>query len=332
MVIKVVENYSLDSLNTLGFPASAEYFCKVSSEADLVAALTLADEHQWPITLLGGGSNLVLTQDIHGLVIQIAIMGREQRAQQVVLGAGESWHDAVVWSVLSCGLQGLECLALIPGTVGAAPVQNIGAYGVELADLNPVVRAWDRNHREFVEMDSSQADYGYRNSLFKQQRDRFVITQVHLDLSPSQPAPIRYPDLVSELDGATSAEPSELMEAVVQVRRRKLPDPSELGNVGSFFENPVVDDQQAAELRAQFPDMPIYPVPSGSKLSAGWLIDQAGWKGHRRGGVGVSERHALVLVHYGNEKGQSLMELASSIQSSVQSRFGVWLQPEPRII
>lgn len=332
MVITIVADYSLQALNTLGFPAKAAHYARVTSEDELRQALDLAAQHDWPVTLLGGGSNLVLTQDVPGLVLHVAIAGREQQGQTVVLGAGESWHQSVLWSVEDCGLQGLESLALIPGTVGAAPVQNIGAYGVELADLDPLVRAWDRHNETFVEIGSDEADYSYRDSLFKRERDRFVITQVRLCLSQRDTAPIRYPDLATELNGASEAAPRDLMAAVIRVRQRKLPDPSVLGNVGSFFQNPVIDVVQASQLQAEYPSMPMYEVADGVKLSAGWLIDQTGWKGHRQGGVGVSERHALVLVHYGNEKGQSLIELASSIQSSVQARFGVWLEPEPRII
>lgn len=332
MAIQVLEHASLQHLTTLGFEAQAERLVTVRSEQDLLDALGEADAHQWPVTLMGGGSNLVVSGDVSGLVIRIEISGRRLEGSRVYLGAGEGWHDSVVWSVQSCGLQGLESLALIPGTVGAAPVQNIGAYGVELADLDPVVRAYDRDTQRFVEFSSDQAAYAYRDSIFKTQRDRFVITQVSLQLSERAEAHIRYPDLKQALGGAQQAGIVELMQAVIQVRQQKLPDPAVLGNAGSFFKNPVISDAAAQELRERFPKLVAFDQENGVKLSAGWLIDQCGWKGHREGGVGVSPNHALVLVHYGHEKGQALMDLASKIQASVYQTFGVQLEPEPRVI
>lgn len=332
MAIQPLAQHDLTGYNTLGFAAQAEYFVSVHSESELLEALQWAEAQQLPVTLIGGGSNLVIAQDVAGLVIQIAILGRSCTGHSVCVGAGESWHETVRWSVEDCQLQGLESLALIPGTVGAAPVQNIGAYGVELADLDPVVRAYDREQQTFVELNASQSQYAYRDSLFKAQRDRYVITQVQLTLHQSVVAPVRYPDLRQELGGLEHTQIQDLMQAVVRVRQRKLPDPAVLGNAGSFFKNPIVDADVAADLREHYPNIPNFDQPKGVKLSAAWLIDQCGWKGYRQGGVGVSPTHALVLVHYGHEKGQALMDLASTIQDSVKERFGVQLEPEPRIL
>ena len=334
MAISIASDYPLESCNSFGFPARAEHFVSATSEQDLCAALEVAHSKNWPITLIGGGSNLVLTGDISGLVIQIALRGREQLGCDVVLGAGENWHDVVQWTVKELHLQGLESLALIPGTVGAAPVQNIGAYGVELNRLNPHVRAYDRQTDSFVEFDVQQAAYAYRDSLFKRERDRYVITQVRLSLQAQDTAPVRYEDLADalgvQLNQSVAIE--ALFDGVVRVRQQKLPNPDELGNAGSFFKNPIVEADQVDKLKALHPTMPFYPAGDHAKLSAGWLIEQAGWKGYRENGVGVSEKHALVLVHYGNENGQALMRLAAQIQRSVEAKFGVRLEPEPRIL
>ena len=334
MAISIASDHSLESCNSFGFPARAEHFVSVTSEQELCAALDKAKSNSWPVTLIGGGSNLVLTGDVSGLVIQIALLGREQHGLDVVLGAGENWHDVVRWTVKELHLQGLESLALIPGTVGAAPVQNIGAYGVELNRLNPKVRAFDRHTDSFVEFDTQQSAYAYRDSLFKRERDRYVITQVRLSLQAQDTAPVRYQDLADalgvQLNQSVAIE--ALFEGVVRVRQQKLPNPDDLGNAGSFFKNPIVGADQAGKLKALYPNMPVYPAGDDAKLSAGWLIEQAGWKGHRQNGVGVSEKHALVLVHYGNENGQALMRLAAQIQQSVETEYGVRLEPEPRIL
>ena len=334
MAISITPNYSLESCNSFGFPARAEHFISVTTEQALCAALDAAKSSNWPVTLIGGGSNLVFTKDVSGLVIKIALRGREQIDGDVVLGAGENWHDVVRWTVKELHLQGLESLALIPGTVGAAPVQNIGAYGVELDRLNPRVRAYDRKTDAFVEFDTEQAGYAYRDSVFKRERDRYVITQVRLSLKSQDTAPVRYQDLAEtlgvQLNEAVAIE--SLFEGVVRVRQRKLPNPDDLGNAGSFFKNPIIGADQVGKLKALYPNMPVYPAGDDAKLSAGWLIEQAGWKGHRHKGVGVSEKHALVLVHYGNENGQALMHLAAQIQQSVETEFGVRLEPEPRIL
>lgn len=334
MAISIASNYSLESCNSFGFPARAEHFISVTTEQDLCAALHEAKSKNWPVTLIGGGSNLVLTEDIAGLVIQVALLGREQIDNDVVLGAGENWHDVVRWTVKELHLQGLESLALIPGTVGAAPVQNIGAYGVELDRLNPRVKAYDRKTDTFVEFDTQKAGYAYRDSVFKRERDRYVITQVRLSLQSKDMAPVRYQDLADtlgvQLNQAVAID--SLFDGVVRVRQQKLPNPDDLGNAGSFFKNPIISADQASKLKALHPNMPVYPAGDDAKLSAGWLIEQAGWKGHRLNGVGVSEKHALVLVHYGNENGQALMRLAAQIQQSVETEFGVRLEPEPRIL
>lgn len=332
MVIKILSHHPLDESNTLGFPARAEAFVRVTDEDQLVAALDYADQHNHPVTLLGGGSNLVLCGDVPGLVIQMGILGRVQHEDTVILGAGENWHQAVVWSVETCALQGLEALALIPGTVGAAPVQNIGAYGVELHTLAPVVRAYDCETRCFRSWHADEAEYAYRDSRFKSERDRHVITEVRLSLARQSAVKPTYPDLCRVLGGDQAVDPKTLMQAVIQVRQQKLPDPEQIGNAGSFFKNPVISVEQRSSLVERYPELPSYPAVNGVKLSAAWMIEHCGWKGYTRGGVGVSPQHALVLVHYGNENGQALMRLAADIQQSVMDTFGVVLEPEPRVL
>ncbi|WP_420550805.1 UDP-N-acetylmuramate dehydrogenase [Litorivicinus lipolyticus] len=318
-------------MTTLGLPGRARYFCRAENTQTVIQALDWASGEGVRVLILGGGSNCVLTQDFDGLVIQIAIQGRQIQGDRLLFGAGEDWDGAVRYAI-DQGFSGLECLALIPGSVGAAPVQNIGAYGVELCQLEPCVQVWDRQHRVLAWIDSEDAGYGYRDSVFKADLDRYVIVQVSLRVSRQAPVMPRYPDLQAELVGVAALTAAAVADAVTRVRQRKLPDPARLGNAGSFFKNPVVDAELAQKLAEQEPNMPQFGQANGVKLSAGWLIDQCGFKGHRVGDVGVSESHALVLVHYGEGSGQDLMALARSIQRSVFERFGVQLEPEPRVI
>ena len=279
---------------------------------------------------------MVLTRDFDGLVIDVALTGRQilsQSGDQAVvrIAAGEDWHQSVCWT-LDQGLSGLECLSLIPGQVGAAPVQNIGAYGVELSSVKPMVRAWDRKLGQIVDIACEQAGYAYRDSLFKQAAGRYLILSVDMTLSTSLPAMPRYQDLQQSLSSIDTPTAWQIAQSVIQIRQSKLPDPSVLGNAGSFFKNPVVAADFADHLKATWTAMPVFKDGNQAKLSAGWLIDQAGWKGVRRGAVGVSPNHALVLVHYGEGSGQALMALATEISESVEQKFGVQLEPEPRVI
>jgi UDP-N-acetylmuramate dehydrogenase len=294
-----------------------------------------------PRLVLGGGSNVVLTGDFAGLVLLVALRGRrivreDADAVYVEAAAGEPWHDFVAWT-LAQGLPGLENLALIPGTVGAAPIQNIGAYGLEMCERFASLRAVELASGKTVEFDAHACAFGYRDSFFKREgRDRFVITSVVFRLPKAWQPRAGYADLARELAAngyaANGGQPDAqaIFDAVVAVRRAKLPDPLELGNAGSFFKNPVIDAAQFEALKSREPDVISYAQPDGSvKLAAGWLIDRCGWKGRALGAAGVHERQALVLVNRGGASGADVLALARAIQRDVQARFGVELEAEP---
>ncbi|HET8850593.1 MAG TPA: UDP-N-acetylmuramate dehydrogenase [Marinobacter sp.] len=333
------DNVPLTALNTLAVNASARHFVEVHDESDVRSALTWADSRKLETLILGGGSNLVFAGDFPGLVVLVAIRGRcWERVSDtdaiLRLGAGENWHEAVLYAARS-GYRGIENLALIPGTAGAAPVQNIGAYGTELGDTLVSVDALDRHTGERVSLSAEDCQFAYRDSLFKHQPGRYLILEIRLRLSRQRPLNLGYRDLQEylgpEADAATLT-PLQVAEAVMAVRRRKLPDPSVLPNAGSFFKNPVISQRAFDQLLAAHPDVVSYPQPQGVKLAAAWLIDQAGWKGFRNERVGVHNRQALVLVNHGHGAGQDVLDLAARIQASVLERFGVSLDMEPGIV
>jgi UDP-N-acetylmuramate dehydrogenase len=318
------------------------------TEQVLRAGLFELDEHagvQRPLSglprlVLGGGSNIVLTRDFPGVVWLMALKGRrvvdESAADWLVeAAAGENWHDFVEWC-LECGCEGLENLALIPGTVGAAPIQNIGAYGLEMAEYFDSLRAYDFETGRIVEFDCAACAFGYRDSLFKQSaRDRYLIVSVRFRLPKVWRARAAYVDIARELAAADVAEPAarDIFDAVVRVRRAKLPDPVTLGNAGSFFKNPVVDAVQFAALHARVPDVVSYAQADGSrKLAAAWLIDQCGWKGRAMADAAVHDRQALVLVNRGRATGADVLALSHAIREDVFRRFGVTLEPEPVVV
>ncbi|MGY8872155.1 MAG: UDP-N-acetylmuramate dehydrogenase [Pseudomonadales bacterium] len=342
---KLQKNYSLQASNSLGFPACAEYFLAVESEAELVAAIDYAQQNDLAIRVLGGGSNVLMAPQIDGLVIRIDIMGKKaaqedvaygvlsKEAVDIVVGGGENWHETVEWSVAQ-GLSGMESMALIPGRVGAAPVQNIGAYGQEMKDIVFKVRAYQLETRCFVELFNADCGFAYRDSVFKQSPGQYIITEVVLRLSCYQGENTRYAALQSYFvqQGISQPDTKQIFDAVCAVRRSKLPDPEVLGNAGSFFKNPVITQVQFEQLKQQWPDMVAYPENKGfMKLAAGWLIDQCDWKGKRVGHVGVYEKQALVLVHFGGGERAELLQLANDIQSSIQATFQVKLEIEPQL-
>ena len=331
---------SLRTLNTFGLPALAAHLLRVKSEADL---RRLVDDPAWglaPKFILGGGSNVLFTRDVQALVVKVEVPGlrlleTQHDAWIVEAGAGESWHDFVLWT-LEQGLPGLENLALIPGTVGAAPVQNIGAYGVELKDRFDSLDAVDLVTGRTVTLDAAACRFGYRDSVFKQHlAGKSVITRVRLRLPrPWQPI-VGYLDLQRRIEdsGITSPSPQQIFDWVCEIRRAKLPDPAVLGNAGSFFKNPVVSAEQCRDIIARDPGIVHYPLEDGSvKLAAGWLIDACGWKGRSVGRAGVYDKQALVLVNRGGATGAEVLTLARAIQTSVYERFGIRLEPEPIII
>lgn len=333
---------SLRDFNTFGLPAAARYVVTIDSEAALLDALAMPELAGLPRLVLGGGSNVVLTRDFDGVVLRMAIRGRERladnpadpHARYVRGGAGEVWHDFVDWS-LSQDCAGLENLALIPGTLGAAPIQNIGAYGLELAERFFEVRALDTTTGAFVTLTRDVCAFGYRDSLFKREPGRYIIVAVTLRLPQPWQAVTGYADVSRTLAEAGIEQPTarQIFDAVVDIRRRKLPDPAALGNAGSFFKNPVVDAGTFDSLRGRFPQAVGYVQPDGTwKVAAGWLIDQCGWRGKSLGHAGVHERQALVLVNRGGASGADIVALARAVQASVQERFGIALEPEPLML
>ena len=337
--MKIQENISLKPFTTFGIDKKAKFFTTVETLDELKAALLAAKEKQLPVFILGGGSNILLTRDIQGLVIKLEIKGinlvKEEGDQLwVEVGAGEMWHELVLHSIAE-DWAGLENLSLIPGTVGASPMQNIGAYGVEIKDVFDSLQAM---HRETLEMQSFDAEacrFGYRESVFKQTfKDQFVITSVTFRLSKTPNFHLEYGAIQEVLAANGIDQPSirAISDAVIQIRQSKLPDPKEIGNAGSFFKNPTIPNAQFDELKASYPSIPGYPSAEGVKVAGGWLIEQTGWKGKRIGEVGVHAKQALVLVNYGGGTGEEIKKLSEQIQASVYDKFGVQLQAEVNFI
>ncbi|WP_323017000.1 UDP-N-acetylmuramate dehydrogenase [Castellaniella sp.] len=331
----VFTDQSLQQCNTLGLPARAQ-----AAVLDDEAAIPgLCREQGAPIFILGGGSNVVMQAQPQHCVLRVALRGirlwQETADHWIVeAAAGESWHGFVT-HCLDQGWPGLENLALIPGTVGAAPVQNIGAYGLELDQRLHSVVAWDLREGREQTLPPSACGFAYRDSVFKRAgAGRWLIVRVRFALPKVWTPRLDYPDVRDHpvlQDGALT--PHQVYEAVCDIRRRKLPDPAVLGNAGSFFKNPVLDAAQADGLKQRFPGLRVYPQPDGRvKLAAGWLIEQAGWKGRRLGPVGMHERQALVLVNHGGAQAADVHALARAVQQAVQDRFGVALEQEPVVL
>lgn len=335
--MKVVEQASLRRLNSFGVEAGAGLLIAFDSEEEV---LSLPGFDRARDLVLGAGSNLLLVDDVPGTVFHNRIMGRavvdEQAGEALVeVGAGENWHGLVRWAT-GQGLHGLENLSLIPGCAGAAPVQNIGAYGVELASVLEGVTAWDWQRGCWVRFGLADCRLGYRDSLFRSaEPDRYLISSIRLRLSRRFEPRLEYAGLREELAASGIGVPSarDVSDAVMRIRRRKLPDPDRLGNAGSFFKNPVLAEEPAAELVARFPGLPCWPAGAGrSKLSAAWMVENCGLKGYRQGDAGVSAQHALVLVNYGSASGGDIAALATTVQRRVRDRFGLLLEPEPRLV
>lgn len=331
------EHVDLQALNTLALPAGARYFSAVDSEVQLAEAVAWAQARRLPLLVLGGGSNVVLCGEWPGLVLHMALRGRRvQRdggSATLWAAAGENWHALVQWS-LQQGLYGLENLTLIPGTAGAAPIQNIGAYGVELAHHLVAVRGWSLAEGRSVELSAAQCEFGYRDSIFKRAlRGNFIITAIQLRLATVFTPVLEYPALREVLGGNTAPDALQVEAAVRFIRESRLPDPAQLPNAGSFFKNPVIDAAHFQRLRAAHPQLPHFDAADGVKIPAAWLVEQCGWKGRRRGAVGVHDRQALVLVHYPGSggDGRDLLALAADIRADVERRFGVALELEPTV-
>lgn len=338
MSLDLRANVSLKPFNTFAINVSARWFVEVKNDAQLKDALVLAHRQDRPALVIGGGSNLLLTGDVDALVIRMAgrgvrVLDQAHEQQIVEAEAGEPWHPFVL-KTLKMGLVGLENLSLIPGTVGAAPMQNIGAYGVEIKDVFHSLVALDRHTLEQRVFTLEECEFGYRDSLFKREPGRWVILRVRFALSASAALHLDYGPVRQRLAERGVERPTamDVSEAICSIRREKLPDPTTLGNAGSFFKNPVVMAEVLENIRREHPDVVAYPLANGqAKLAAGWLIERAGWKGFRDGDAGVHRQQSLVLVNYGQATGAQLHALAQRIQADIQKRFAVVLEMEPNL-
>ena len=338
--LAIQHNFPLREHNSFCIEAGAHAYLKVTSADQLEAVRKDSELFALPRLTLGGGNNILLTRDFPGLVLHmalrgIAITGEDENHTFVRAAAGEDWQDFVLWS-LKQNLGGLENLSLIPGTVGAAPVQNIGAYGAELKDVFQSLTAFDFESSEIVTFTKEDCGFGYRDSIFKHtSRDRYVILDVAFALPKHWQANTRYADVENELAQREVAAPTprDISDAIIAIRQRKLPDPAQIGNAGSFFKNPTVTTEVRDALKARHPNLVSYPHGDDThRLAAGWLIDQCGWKGKTIGAAGVYETQALVLVNRGGAKGKEIAELAERIQADVAEKFGISLEPEPVIV
>ena len=338
--MQIDSGVSLKPYNTFGLPAVARTLVRIASDADVRRVVDDAALGRAPKFILGGGSNIILTRDMPQVVLKVEVTGMRivealADAWIVEAGAGESWNDLVDFT-LAAGAPGLENLALIPGSVGAAPVQNIGAYGVELQDRFESLDAVDLVTGRSVVLGPEICAFGYRDSAFKHSlKDRSVITRVRFRLPrPWQPV-LGYLELQKKIaeTGITDPTPRQVADWIIGIRRAKLPDPAAIGNAGSFFKNPVVTPEQCRDIIGRDPEIVYYPLPDGSvKLAAAWMIDACGWKGKTVGQAGVYEKQALVLVNRGAAIGSEVMTLAKAIQESVYGRFGIRLEPEPVVV
>lgn len=344
MSLQVRTQVSLKPYNSFAVAAHASHFAEAESDQQVREALAYAEAQHLPLLVLGGGSNLLLTADVQALVLRMAsrgirVLSDDGERVLVEAEAGESWHPFVQWT-LAQGFAGLENLSLIPGTVGAAPVQNIGAYGVELKDLFVGLTALDRHTGELREFALDECGFAYRDSLFKRESDRWLILRVRFALNRSAALHLDYGPVRQRLaeQGISTPTALDVSQAICAIRSEKLPDPAVLGNAGSFFKNPVVSAELAQRLRAEHADLVAYPqMVNGQaggqvKLAAGWLIERAGWKGFRDGDAGVHRLQALVLVNYGAATGAQLLALARRIQADIAQRFAVELEIEPNVL
>jgi UDP-N-acetylmuramate dehydrogenase len=337
---EIKETISLKPYNTFGLEARAKYFAIFRSVEDLKELLQYQRFKKEKKLFLGGGSNILLMNDFDGLVLKNEIKGIETITEiddKIVLkvGGGEGWHSFVI-ETIARNLSGIENLSLIPGTVGAAPMQNIGAYGVEIKDVFMGLEALNLETLEIETFNKSQCNFGYRESYFKHEgKGKYVILYVSFELSKKPIFNVSYGAIKDTLDqmGVIDLSVKAISDAVISIRKSKLPDPAEIGNSGSFFKNPEIEKSLYESVKQLYPDIPCYPIDENTvKVPAGWLIEQAGWKGKRIGNIGVHTKQALVLVNYGGGKGQEIANLAYEIQNSVFSKFGIKINPEVNFI
>jgi UDP-N-acetylmuramate dehydrogenase len=340
--MQIHENFSLKRFNTFGIDAGARFFASFSTQSELAALLTPDSRLPTPgsLLILGGGSNILFTGNVDGLVLKNEISGIDTIAEDdefvyVKAGAGENWHSLVLYCI-DHNYAGVENLSLIPGSTGASPMQNIGAYGVELKDVFHELEAFHLQDKTLVTFRAADCAFGYRDSVFKKKyRNQFVILTVTLRLRKQPQFNISYGAITQELEKAGVQELSikAISDAVIRIRTSKLPDPGVIGNAGSFFKNPQISGAQFQQLKNRFSSIVAYPMEDGSvKLAAGWLIEQCGWRGYRKGDAGCHVHQALVLVNYGNASGREIYDLSTAILESVQEKFGVALEREVNII
>lgn len=338
---RLADNVSLAGRNSFRVAASAERLADVTDPAALPDLLAQPWAQFMPLLVLGEGSNILLAGDVPGLTLcltraRIEVLEDGPASALIEADAGVAWNDLVLWS-LGRGLCGLENLALIPGTVGAAPIQNIGAYGAEVGEFIDSVQAFDRERLRLRELAQGECDFGYRDSRFKREAGQHIITRVRFRLPKQRAVQTGYAGVGEELAAmGIEGTPShrQLAEAIGRLRNRKLPNPALLGNAGSFFKNPIIEASRAAALQSAHPGLPVFAGDAAAtrKLSAAWLIEQSGWKGRREGDAGVAAQHALVLVNHGRASGSELLALAGRVAGAVRRRFGIALEPEPRIV
>jgi len=335
--MKAVEQASLKELTSFGTEASASLLLTIESEEDILSIPAFDPARD---LVLGGGSNVLFVSDVPGTVYLnripgIDIVHRDDDHVLIEAGAGENWHNLVLWT-LQRGLCGLENLSLIPGLAGAAPIQNIGAYGVELSAVLESISAWDWKRARWVTFSRDDCRLGYRDSRFKTaDADRYLITSIRLKLARDFKPRLEYAGLRQQLakTGIDRATAKDVSDAVVRIRQRKLPDPAQIGNAGSFFKNPVVSNDTAEALTERHAALPAWADKErNTKLSAAWMIERCGFRGFRDGDAGVSDRHALVLVNYGSARGRDIAALARKVQSAVEEKFGIRLETEPRLV
>lgn len=334
-VMNIQENISLLPFNTFGIDKNANFFATAKSTDEVKYLIQKSKEMHLPLFVLGGGSNILLTKNLAALVLKMEIKGFElirENEKEVFLkvGAGESWHDLVKYCIQN-NWAGVENLSLIPGTVGASPMQNIGAYGVEIKEVFDHLEAVDRNTLEIRNFSASECKFGYRESVFKNDlKDHFVITHVVFRLAKSAFINMEYGAIKQTLDQKGIFNPTikDISDAVIEIRRSKLPDPALIGNAGSFFKNPTVQLSIYEKIKSAFPNVPGFPNEEGVKIPAAWLIEQTGWKGKRFGNIGVHQFQPLVLVNYGGGDGAEIKELSKKIQDSVLAKFEILLHPE----
>lgn len=337
----VIQQFPLKNLNTFGLNFQTKFYLKLLDTSDLMRVFSDEWIRQQNQLILGGGSNILLTKNWEGICLNVGFKGIEIIDQNnehcyVKVAAGEVWHHFVLWS-LKNNLNGIENLSLIPGKVGASPMQNIGAYGVEIKDTFHSLTAFDKQNLTFKEFSLNECKFGYRESVFKRElKDRYIITNVTFRLNKNFAPNTAYGAIETELKNMGIKYPTakDISNAVIAIRSSKLPDPKVIGNAGSFFKNPLISKATLTKIQAEFPDVPNYPTDDSDtvKTAAGWLIEKAGWKGYRNGDFGVHAKQALVLVNYGQANGKEIYDLSSQIIASIEEKFGITLEREVNIL